>query len=150
MVKRSNSSESPSFSFQLLSGLFLSSCFCIKGSALLKLTKGGSGGGHLRYFQLMPSRCLLAWHEAEPQLVLGALPGLSAAARKAHKPSLEARGRAFRFVLAHVEVDVVAPTVAVREHWLLACRSLPLGGAFVGRVSVATAYEEAGSPGVQE
>ena len=59
----------------------------------------------------------------------------------AHKPSLEARGRAFRFVLAHVEVDVVAPTVAVREHWLLACRSLPLGGAFVGRVSVATAYE---------
>ena len=59
----------------------------------------------------------------------------------AGKPSLEARGRAFRFVLAHVEVDVVAPTVAVREHWLLACRSLPLGGAFVGRVSVATAYE---------
>ena len=44
-------------------------------------------------------------------------------------------------MLAHVEVDVVAPTVAVREHWLLACRSLPLGGAFVGRVSVATAYE---------
>ena len=69
------------------------------------------------------------------------LGGLSAAAQKAHKPSLEARGRAFRFVLAHVEVDVVAPTVAVREHWLLACRSLPLGGAFVGRVSVATAYE---------
>ena len=52
-------------------------------------------------------------------------------------------------MLAHVEVDVVAPTVAVREHWLLACRSLPLGGAFVGRVSVATAYEEAGSPGVK-
>ena len=76
-------------------------------------------------------------------------PGLSAAAQKAHKPSLEARGRAFRFVLAHVEVDVVAPTVAVREHWLLACRSLPLGGAFVGRVSVATAYEEAGSPAPQ-
>ena len=85
-----------------------------------------------------------AWHRQPASRVADAT-----SQAKAHKPSLEARGRAFRFVLAHVEVDVVAPTVAVREHWLLACRSLPLGGAFVGRVSVATAYEEAGSPGAR-
>ena len=55
----------------------LAAFFGIKGGVLWKLTKGGTAAGHARYFRLIPSQSMVQWDGTAPQLLLGALPGLS-------------------------------------------------------------------------
>ena len=76
------------------------------------------------------------WDGAQPQLVLGARPGLGHEASKALKPDRAMRERAFRFVLATTDVVVIASTPAEREHWLLALRALPAGQLLAARLRV--------------
>ena len=116
--------------------------YAIKGSVMWKLTKGGTGEGHPRYFRLYPSTSMVQWDSAEPILLLGALPGLSAAARRAIGAPARALGpRAFRFVFGAFEVDVIARSPAERDLWLLAVASLPIGGAFADRVELKNKFE---------
>ncbi|MGB0191108.1 MAG: hypothetical protein ACPF9W_09090, partial [Nocardioides sp.] len=71
---------------------------------------------------------LRRWQTA-PLVLLGARAGFSQPATRAVRPSRELAQRAFRFVLAGSEVDVVARSVVERDLWLLAVQSLPIGAA---------------------
>ena len=58
--------------------------------------------------------------------------------------------RAFRFIFAGAEVDVVARSVAERDLWLLAVQSLPIGAAYLGKVEIVSkfdAYADTGCEG---
>ena len=107
----------------------------------IHFNKGGSGEGHPRYFRLYPSTSMVQWDSAEPMVLLGAVAGFSQAARKTILPGKELEARAFRFVLAASEVDVIARPAAERDLWLLAVDSLPIGAAFVGKVTTHNKYD---------
>lgn len=119
----------------------LAAFFVIKGAVLWKLTKGGVGEGHPRFFRLFPSDSMLQWDSAEPLVLLGARPGFSAAAQQQVRPSVELAGRAFRFIFAGAEVDVVARSVGERNLWLLAVQSLPIGAAYLGNVEIVNKFD---------
>ena len=119
----------------------LAAFFGIKGGVLWKLTKGGAGAGHPRYFRLLPSDSMLQWDSAEPLVLLGARPGFSATARQHVRPSAALAARAFRFIFAGAEVDVVARSVAERNLWLLAVQSLPIGAAYLGKVEILSKFD---------
>ena len=119
----------------------LAAFFAIKGAVLWKLTKGGVGEGHPRFFRLFPSDSMLQWDSAEPLVLLGARPGFSAAAQHQVRPSAALAGRAFRFVFAGAEVDVVARSLAERSLWLLAVQSLPIGAAYLGKVEIVSKFD---------
>ena len=98
----------------------LAAIHCIKGSVLWKLTKAGAGEGHPRFFRLFPSESKVQWDSAEPLLLLGAVQGFSAAAKRTLRPAPKLEARAFRFVFWGDEADVIARSVAERDLWLLA------------------------------
>ena len=73
-------------------------------------------------------------------------PCCSAAERR----SAALAARAFRFIFAGAEVDVVARSVAERDLWLLAVQSLPIGAAYLGKVEIVSkfdAYADTGCEG---
>ena len=119
----------------------LAAIHCIKGSVLWKLTKAGAGEGHPRFFRLFPSESKVQWDSAEPLLLLGAVQGFSAAAKRTLRPAPELEARAFRFVFWGDEADVIARSVAERDLWLLAIESLPVGAAFGSKVLVKNKYD---------
>ena len=127
----------------------LAAFFAIKGSVLWKLTKGGLGEGHPRLFRLFPSDSTLQWDSAEPLVLLGARAGFSQPATRAVRPSRELAQRAFRFVLAGSEVDVVARSVVERDLWLLAVQSLPIGAAYVGKVEIQNKWNPNSDTGLE-
>ena len=127
----------------------LAAFFGIKGGVLWKLTKGGAGEGHPRYFRLLPSDSMLQWDSAEPLVLLGARPGFSATARQHVRPSAALAERAFRFIFAGAEVDVVARSVAERNLWLLAVQSLPIGAAYVGKVEIQNKWNPNSDTGLE-
>ena len=65
------------------------------------------------------------------------------------RPSRELAQRAFRFVLAGSEVDVVARSVVERDLWLLAVQSLPIGAAYVGKVEIQNKWNPNSDTGLE-
>lgn len=127
----------------------LAAFFAIKGAVLWKITKGGAGEGHPRFFRLFPSDSMLQWDSAEPLVLLGARPGFSAAAQHQVRPSAALAGRAFRFIFAGAEVDVVARSVAERNLWLLAVQSLPIGAGYLGKVEIVSKFDVCAGTGCE-
>jgi hypothetical protein len=88
---------------------------------------------------------MVQWDGTAPQLLLGALPGLSANACRHLRPDKEVLSRSLRFVFAKSEVDVLATDHEEREHWLRAIRALPIGATFTCRLDL----QQQGSAGLR-
>ena len=135
--------------YALLGRMPLSSFFAIRGCVLTEIPKRDSPESYTRFFRLLPETSEILIDGHAPQPLLGATASLSPwATRELRESAKGASLRGFRLILQSSELNVLANSLAEREHWLLAVHALPIGPVYSGRIKATGRGARATSPPV--